>query len=97
MAGFVTVHRLLVGWLLSGEARADEPRLPVLIDYIPAAYPERALERAIEGDVLLSLTVDEEGFVVEVQVLQEAGHGFDGPAAEAARTMRFEPALDDKG
>jgi TonB family protein len=97
MAGLVTVHRLLVGWLLSSEARADEPRLPVLIDYIPAAYPERALERAIEGDVLLSLTVDEEGFVVDVQVLEEAGHGFDGPAAEAARTMRFEPALDDKG
>lgn len=74
-----------------------EPTLPVLVDYMPAAYPERALERAIEGDVLLSLVIDEEGLVAEVQVLEEAGNGFDGPAAESARTMRFTPALDEKG
>lgn len=83
--------------LSSVDARADEPRLPVLIEYMPAAYPERALERAIEGSVLLALTIDEEGLVLEVQILEEGGHGFDGPAAEAARTMIFEPARDEKG
>lgn len=86
---------------LASAARAQEPpvgpRLPVLLDHSPAAYPERALERGIEGTVLLELTVDEDGRVIEVALLEEAGHGFDMPAVEAAWTMQFEPALDEKG
>lgn len=64
---------------------------------MPAAYPERALEGAVEGEVLLGLQISEDGRVVGVEVLEPAGHGFDGPAAEAAWTMRFAPALDADG
>ena len=78
-------------------AQAAEPVLPELIELTPAAYPEQALERSIEGDVLLGITVGEDGTVVDVAVLEPAGHGFDGPAREAAWTMRFTPAFDATG
>ncbi len=78
-------------------AQASESVLPVLVEHSPAAYPEQALERSTEGDVLLGITVAEDGTVVEVEVLKPAGHGFDGPAREAAWTMRFTPALDAAG
>lgn len=84
----------LVAWTL---ARAEEPRLPVLVAPAPPAYPERALERALEGEVLLRLTVDDQGLVAGVELVEGAGHGFDGPAVEAAYGMRFEPARDERG
>ena len=93
-----SLYRLVLALtVLPCAAAAAEPKLPVLETFMPAAYPERALERAIEGDVLLQITVDEEGTVVNVALLEEAGHGFDGPAVEAAWTMRFAPATDEKG
>ncbi|MEQ1567139.1 MAG: TonB family protein [Myxococcota bacterium] len=88
---------MLVPLSLLGIARAGQPTLPVLESYVPAAYPEEALERAVEGYVVLSLTIDEEGFVVDVQLVGAAGNGFDAPAVESARTMRFRPATDDEG
>src|SRR5262245_39846869 len=78
-------------------AQAAEAVLPELIEYSPAAYPEQALERSIEGDVVLGITVAEDGTVVDVEVIEPAGHGFDGPAREAAWTMRFTPARDAAG
>jgi TonB family protein len=84
-----------VWWTLAWAA--DGPTLPVVKEQPPAAYPERALERAIEGDVLLRLTIDDQGLVAGVELLEGAGHGFDGPAVEAAYAMRFEPARDERG
>ncbi len=86
---------LFLSWTLAWAE--DGPRLPVLVGPAPPAYPERALERALEGDVLLRLTVDEQGLVAGVELLEGAGHGFDGPAVEAAYGLRFDPALDDRG
>lgn len=86
---------LLLPWTL---AWADDgPRLPVLVTPAPPAYPERALERALEGDVLLRVTVDEQGLVAGVELVQGAGHGFDGPAVEAAYGLVFDPARDERG
>lgn len=85
-------------WLyLCGADAAEGPSLPVLRTNAPPAYPERALERAREGDVLLRLTIDEQGLVAGVELVQGAGFGFDGPAVEAAYGLRFDPALDDRG
>lgn len=88
----ITLYRLT-----EAVAQADSPRLPVLETYMPAAYPERALERAKEGYVKLSITVDELGYVLDVQLVGAAGHGFDAPAVESAWTMHFSPALDGRG
>jgi TonB family protein len=77
--------------------RVTPHTLPVLQGFMRAAYPEEALELAIEGEVLLGIDVAEDGTVVDVKVLEPAGHGFDGPAEQAAWTMRFAPAVDGVG
>jgi TonB family protein len=46
-----------------------------------------------EGEVLLSITVDESGVVTEARSLSRSGFGFDEAAEAAARKFRFEPAL----
>ncbi|MEQ1502438.1 MAG: TonB-dependent receptor [Myxococcota bacterium] len=105
MIGMGSLYRFGAWLAVAGPAFGADPpptevaggTLPVLRTHTPAAYPERALERAIEGDVMLGITVDEDGAVVEVELLEPGGHGFDAPAIESAFTMRFDPALDAKG
>ena len=65
----------------------DQLLPPVLIERSEAVYPEEALRERIEGGVGLSLTIDVEGHVTEVEVLEPAGHGFDHAARAAA--LRF--------
>lgn len=57
-------------------------------------YPDMARHARIQGPVVLMMTVDERGQPIQVQVLE--GHPvFHGPAMQAARQWRFEPALMD--
>ncbi len=66
---------------------------PVLKAFVDAGYPEAALALQLEAQVLLLLTIGEDGFVEEVAELGEpAGHGFDELAQAAARRFVFEPA-----
>ena len=73
------------------------PRLPVLIQASPAAYPTDALKAHLEGEVLLQIDVSETGEVLAIEVSAPAGHGFDEAAAEAVRFFTFEPAQDEAG
>jgi protein TonB len=57
------------------------------------AYTAAASAAAIEGKVRLSLTVDEQGNVIDVKVLQGLGYGLDEAALDAARQASFDPAL----
>jgi protein TonB len=58
-----------------------------------AEYPDEARRLGLEGLVVLVLTTDEKGAIVEGRVAQDPGHGL-GPAALASvrRHCRFEPA-----
>lgn len=101
LGAFGTLYRLgcVMAPAFAADAAAEEPAesLPVLLSHLPAAYPEEALERALEGDVVLSVAVDEAGAVYEVALVEGAGHGFDAPAVEAAWSMVFAPALNARG
>ena len=68
---------------------------PVLKKFVEAEYPREALSKKVQGDVLLLLDVDENGRVVNVQVIKGAGHGFDESALNAVRQFEFEPAEVD--
>jgi protein TonB len=59
------------------------------------AYPKFARRMGKEGKVLLSILIDESGKVLQVQVLQGAGFGFDEAAMEAVRVWIFKPATLD--
>jgi TonB family protein len=67
---------------------------PILVNLPTAAYPTVAKKLKIEGNVTLSLLVDEDGRVQEVRVTKvpEKDRGFSEAAMKAARGARFEPA-----
>jgi protein TonB len=61
-------------------------------------YPKEARELGIEGDVRLSVSLDERGHVVAVKVLSGLGHGLDAEALRAIEhRCRFKPAIGSDG
>jgi len=58
-------------------------------------YTNEARSQKIEGEVLLQVVFMASGEVHVMRVVQGLGHGLDDSAQEAARRIRFEPALKD--
>lgn len=65
--------------------------MPKMTKKVVPEYPERARELEIEGRVVLELTVDGEGRVVDVRVVQSLHPALDEAAIAAAKKMRFQP------
>jgi TonB family protein len=55
-------------------------------------YPRRALRRKKEGKVLLSLTIDKKGNLINVNVEKDGGYGFAQSAINAVKKSTFLPA-----
>ena len=67
-------------------------------EYFPIAqaspvYPVRAIERRLEGYVLLEFTVTRTGTVKDVVVLESSHALFERPAVEAARKFKYKPRV----
>ena len=60
-------------------------------------YPVEAKRLGLEGFVDLKLSVDQNGKVVQVKVIQRAGHGFDEAAVKAMKQCKFKAALTSDG
>jgi protein TonB len=71
----------------------EPPAKPKLLSRPTPAYTDDARAAGIAGKVRVEITVDEQGRVVSVTVLQGLGHGLDEAAVAAARGMTFEPAV----
>lgn len=71
------------------------PTTPVEILAKPhPAYTEEARRLQIEGEVVLRITFRASGSVEVLSVVRGLGHGLDEKAIEAARRIRFRPALE---
>ena len=84
--------------VLSCSAKRDALcSVPVLTDY-RLHYPDRALERGLEGTVVLRLLVNAEGKTDDVRIHRSSGfHLLDSAAIRTAETFIFAPAVvDDK-
>jgi TonB family protein len=68
---------------------------PKLIEGVEPTYPETKRASGEAANVTLTLTIDRSGQVTDVAVLESAGPEFDQAAIDAARNLRFEPALKD--
>jgi len=67
-----------------------EPERRLLESPLPV-YPRSAAMRRLEGTVVLEMTVDPSGGVVEVELVSTSGHGsLDRAAIKAAHGYRFE-------
>jgi len=58
-------------------------------------YPETARRLDKEGQVVLQLTIDERGALIDIQLIKRAGFGFDEEAVKALRQSSFCPAKRD--
>jgi len=68
---------------------------PVLVSFDKPSYPPIARRMKIEGDVVLSLLVDETGRVLEARLIRGVGGkggGLHEAALKAARRARYRPA-----
>jgi len=70
---------------------------PAIVEYIQAPYPPEALEKGIEAVVKVQLELDETGEVVNIDVVEPQGHGFDEAAVDAILEMTFSPAETEEG
>lgn len=52
-------------------------------------YPPQALQKGIQGNVQLMLTIDHKGHVRKVHILKHLGHGCDEEALRVARLLKF--------
>ena len=60
----------------------------------PPNYPRKAVERALEGVVLVAAQVDRDGTVVAVTILSSSGYAIlDREALRAVESWQFRPAL----
>lgn len=73
-----------------GEGEVDLPARPLA--RVQPRYPEHARLMARESDVKLAVTVEADGAVSRVELVQSGGEEFDREAREAVERVRFEPA-----
>lgn len=81
-----------LGSSADGVAYGDEVK-PAL----PVAFPDpdisrRELPAGLQGDVVVEITIDDQGNVIETRLLQGVGHGIDEKVIAAAREWHFRPA-----
>jgi TonB family protein len=68
---------------------------PKLIHSVEAEFSDEARRRRIEGTVLVSFTVSEQGLPIDMRIVKSVGYGLDEQALQAVNQYRFEPALQD--
>ncbi|RLB62087.1 MAG: hypothetical protein DRI90_09865, partial [Deltaproteobacteria bacterium] len=77
--------------------KREKITLPEPLNYVPPVHPEAAKKAGIEGAVILKLTIDPDGKVIDAEVFTPGGHGFDEAALEAAKGLKFSPARRANG
>ena len=66
----------------------------------PVVYPDPPVNRAelprdLAGDVVIEVTIDSEGNVVETKIVQAIGHGIDEKIEATLRRWHYQPATLD--
>jgi|GEM_PF-451712 len=80
----------------SEDAVADSDRRPgAMIYQVAHEYTDEAIQAGVEGVVGLGVSIDEEGCVVDVEVLERLPHGLTESAVAAMRRAVFRPAMEN--
>jgi protein TonB len=81
-----------LGSAYDGPANGDEvkPALPVALQDL--RIPRSELPSGVQGDVIVEITIDAQGSVVEERLLQGLGHGIDDRVIAVLRDQRYRPA-----
>ncbi len=77
-------------------ALANSGRRPgEMIYQVAHGYTDEAIQAGVEGVVGLGVSIDEEGCVVDVEVLERLPHGLTENAVAAMRRAVFRPAMEN--
>jgi TonB family protein len=84
------------GALLSGPISGHDvrPAFPVVFPDPPISRSEISSED-VQGDVVVEVTIDAQGSVIETKLLQSVGHGIDEKILTTLQNWRFHPAMID--
>jgi TonB family protein len=77
------------------ETRFGASIAPAFLHREMPSYPMFARKLGREGRVMLKLTIDENGNLLDVEVIEKAGYGFTEAAVEAVKKSTFLPAKKD--
>jgi protein TonB len=85
----------VLGSLTTGFANEHDVKIA-----LPVFYPDPPVVRAklpdwVRGDVIVEVTIDENGKVSQTRVLQTVGYGLENTIAETLRSWRWVPAKVD--
>jgi periplasmic protein TonB len=82
------------GSAFDGPAEGDEirPAIPLPGSFADPKVSRWELPGGLQGDVIVEITIDNQGLVVEERLLQGMGHGIDEKVIAALRDWRFRPA-----
>lgn len=82
------------GSAFEGPAEGEEvmPAIPLPGSFADPKVYRWELPAGLQGDVIVEITIDSQGTVVEERLLQGLGHGIDEKVIAALRDWRFRPA-----
>lgn len=84
-----------LGTTITGMVAGHEVKLAFPLVFPDPPIPRSDLPQGLQGDVIVEVTIDAQGQVVETKVLQAIGHGLDEKILSTLRTWRFTPATLD--
>jgi protein TonB len=82
------------GSAFDGPAEGDEvrPAIPLPGSFADPKVSRWELPAGLQGEVIVEITIDDRGMVVDERLLQGMGHGIDERVITALRDWRFRPA-----
>jgi protein TonB len=82
------------GSALAGFSEGDDvrPAIPLPGSFADTRISRWELPAGLEGDVIVEITIDDQGMVIEEKLLQGIGHGIDERVIAALRGQRYRPA-----
>jgi TonB family protein len=80
------------GSVFDGSSEGDDVRPGFAVTFTDPRVSRWELPNGLQGDVIVELTIDEHGYVVEEKLLQGLGNGVDEKVIATLRDWRFRPA-----
>ena len=84
-----------LGTMIDGPITGHEVHVAYPVVYPDPPVARAELPRDLQGDVVIEVTIDPQGTVVETRILQAIGHGIDEKIMATLRQWHYQPATLD--
>ncbi len=84
-----------LGTMIDGPTTGHEVHVAYPIVYPDPPVDRAELPRDLQGDVVIEVTIDSQGNVVETKIVQAIGHGIDEKIEATLRRWHYQPATLD--